>query len=1495
LKENTRSESNHIMTTEEKNTTTLDIGRGETLILPARKTLIGGLKVAHHFSKAEIHPYDDVPWALRNVVIMDYAKGKPSFKRDNVEAPAHWSENSVKITTAKYLFGNEPGQPQYEDSLRHAFDRIANTYTVWGWKNGYFASLEDAKAYNWELKALLVKQMWAPNSPVWFNLGHWEQWRWGRPDLRSAYQGKGNHAFKAHEVEGNLTIEELDNPLQRPQASACFLTEVDDSMESILEHQVVEGRIFSSGSGVGINISRLRSSYEPISGKGRSSGPLSFNKGWDRMAGAIKSGGKCLAPWQQIYTAEGPQTVESLAKKGHFVCLSFDPMENRIMAKPGQAWMAEMKEVVEIITDKGNFALSADHPVRTADHQIVEAGKLKPGTRLHAGTIDESVGYLRVHLQNGRKGKEHLHRLIARDILGADLKGKHVHHANGEKQENSLENLVVLDKSEHARMHNMEAVEKGEHVFQMVKFPKKGSANPMHRSSTFWTKKEATRYRRLQAKLLKESGRASAMQGASSDQRMLNMLWKTANAGGDISCFDAYYTSRKKLLGKVDSKTRLKKDIAKRFGSYEGMLGELNTKNHTVVSVRKIGFMETYDVEVTCPSPDDKTAASGHNFMLWSNSNSGKKGSGIFVLNTRRAARMVLMDSDHPNTPEFLALKNSQEDMAKIILREHNSKVALKKYAAEKTPSSPAEELAKKMIAAMPVVNEKTYDGSMDGEVYGETVSDQNANHSISLLGDFWNAYWSNGDYSTRWVTDKSRIVDTFPAKDLLRRMSESVWHNAEPGCHNNDWINLWNPVKSKGRIDTSNPCSEYLHMNGTSCNLSAFNIYRFLGENGQIDHESLRVATRLAMIAADLNIEECGFPDPAIAKGTYIYRTTGIGYGNIGGLLMALGIPYDSDEGRFLSGLLVSHLTAYCWQASAEMGRELGAYREHETTAHDLAEVLRLHHVSHNFLTKLPALKEAEKTMAEELGKAKGSLPRWDSLDGKAALRALLASFESPGHGWDEGWVKRAQNLVDHNPWDEINPEAPMRNSFVSLMQPGGTVSGPMGIYDEGTTSIEPDYTLVKYKTLSGGGSMTMFNSLALKGLKNLGYDEWQVREAALEVAGINGLIVACNGQIQEAANHLADPPRGSVMGPIREAFENHPLPTDVSILDIVVGLSEGRTVEMATEVVNGRGNVEGIPWLSEHHKAVFDCAATLGGGKRSIAPAGHIKMLGAIQPFLSGSSSKTCNLPHSATVEEIIESFELSHKMGVKCIALYRADSKGISVYSSDSPEASRWVAENMFRTMCQEIEDGINAIEAEASKPKRRKLPGKRSGQIVKFDIGSNLDGFIMVGTYPDGRCGEVFGRLGQGGSFAHGMFESFCKAFSVMLQWGVPINKAIGSFKNIAFDPSGFVKVAEGTTDADIRSCKSVVDLMMRILEWLFPESNGYRLRDYRDNESLTTENGNATFFHQEEATAPTKADLSSAEMCPECHSLSMIQDGKCKRCTNCGWTGGGCGG
>lgn len=1145
----------------------LDLGCGQTLLLEPRENLLGGIAIERVFTTDGRHPYETVDWARRDVSILDWRTGKPSFQREAVEAPEHWGDSAVKITASKYLFGNEPGSPQFEDSFRHPFDRIANTYTLWGWRHGYFATLDDARAYNHEMKFMLVRQMWAPNSPVWFNIGHWEQWRWGRPDLRAIMKGRGNKAYKATIPQGgshdDIRVESSDNAYVHPQASACFLLEVEDSMEKILEHQIAEGGVFSSGSGVGMNLSTIRSSVEPITGRGVASGPVSFDKGYDRMAGAIKSGGK-----------------------------------------------------------------------------------------------------------------------------------------------------------------------------------------------------------------------------------------------------------------------------------------------------------------------------------------------------TRRAARMVLLFADHPDIFKFIHAKNEQEEIGKIVLREHNVSVALRRIAAARASSgTPAERMAASIVLGMPLSNERSYDAGMDDLLYGETLAHQNANHSVSLKGDFWQAYRSNGDYSTRWVSDPARVADTFKAERILDEIAKCVWLNAEPGVHNNDFINLWNPVKADGDILTSNPCSEYLHLSFTSCNLSSFNAYRFYEpETGRFRADTLQHAARLAMIAADLNVEEGGFPIPQIARGTYLYRTTGIGYANIGGLLMSMGLPYDSDAGRMIASQLVSLLTSACWRASAEMGNELGAYPRFEQTAKDLREVLALHAATQELSETIARgcddpLKAADGVFKKHSKK----LPHAQGLTGRDALRGYARSFDS-------GRVEThpiVEQLLAANAesWRAVLAAGRFRNSFVTVMAPTGTISAPMGVYEEGTTSAEPDYTLVKYKNLSGGGMMKMFNSLALKGLQTQGYSRAQIREAALEVAGVDGLRAAC-GSMALAVAHLQQS-LDFEKGPVRHRLDlwlAQPAPPETPSLEqrLTALRAKGQDGSATAEeraLLGGANHLERIPWLKPEHLAAFDCSATTGDSTRSIKPSGHMRMLGAIQPFLSGATSKTLNLPHDATEADIKRALVDCHELGVKCVAIYRADSKGISVYNVDTPEGRKWNPDAVWEGLVESVREQVQKVVKESSKPRRIKLPGRRVSQTLKFTVGGNLmEGFLTIGVYPDGTCGEVFGKVNQSGSFANGMFESFCKAFSIALQYGVPLSSLIESFRYTAFEPSGFTKVGDTEGHAEsIKTCKSVVDAMMQTLEWLFPPETGGRIIALENpNHPHNPPPNPVAVEAAHSAPSPRSRKDRSAESCPKCGSLAYVHDGKCRSCRDCGFKDGGCG-
>ena len=681
-------------------------------------------------------------------------------------------------------------------------------------------------------------------------------------------------------------------------------------------------------------------------------------------------------------------------------------------------------------------------------------------------------------------------------------------------------------------------------------------------------------------------------------------------------------------------------------------------------------------------------------------------------------------------------------------------------------------------------------------------------------------------------------------------------------------------------------------------------------------------------MVCADLNVERGGFPIEEIAEGTYKYRTTGIGFANVGGSLMALGVPYDSDEGRWIASQLCSALTAACWTASAEMGAELGSYVEYPASKKDLLAVLRLHNAAQKLASALPSQKDSktlDDLIENIIANAGGILPEAQGLTASYALHAYLKSFKAPTM-MNRERIAPAAKLAEaaSDMWAKVIKATAHRNAFVSVMAPTGTISAPLGCYDEGTTSIEPDYTLVKWKQLAGGGSLKMFNRLALEGLRSLGYPEDFVNEAALEVAGLDGLISAFQGNMDYVVNQLIVDPCNDQAGPVRLAWRRLLSGTESrsEIQEKVAYISNPANMAVLTAdelaVVNGAAHIESIPWLNKKDLPVFDCAATNGNGIRAISPAGHVLMLGALQPFISGACSKTVNMPVSASVQDIYDSLIMSHELGVKCIAIFRAGSKANAVYVVDTPETRMFKANHVWEQLVNAGSDAIDEIIAEASKPRQRKLPGRRLGQTVKFSVGGQLTGYLTVGVYADGTCGEVFGRLGQVGSFASGMFEAYCKLLSTALQFGVPLKEVVKGFRNYSFEPSGFCRVGDDTeadTCTEIRSCASVVDLIAKILAWLFPESNGYRLRDVFSIPSVSLPGqapdttvsvlppriitapahpATPTLPEIPAGKVPEGTMLNGASLCPQCHSLAYVQDGKCKSCRSCGYKDGGCG-
>jgi ribonucleoside-diphosphate reductase alpha chain len=599
---------------------------------------------------------------------------------------------------------------------------------------------------------------------------------------------------------------------------------------------------------------------------------------------------------------------------------------------------------------------------------------------------------------------------------------------------------------------------------------------------------------------------------------------------------------------------------------------------------------------------------------------------------TRRAAKMVVLDVDHPDIEEFIETKVSEEEKIRVLR-----------------------------------------DAGFDMDLGGKdiiSVQYQNANNSVRVSDEFMRAYENGQDFGLR-ARATGEVMETISAKSLFRKMSEAAWACADPGIQYDDTINDWHTNPETGRINASNPCSEYMSLDNSSCNLASLNLMKFLKEDGSFDAKSFTKAVEMIITAMDISICFADFPTEAIGETTRAYRQLGIGYANLGALLMASGMPYDSDAGRSLAGSITSLMTGVSYRRSAELAGIVGAYEGYARNATAHTRVMKKHQAA--------------------------------SLSAKSMSEIDRSVWAEANKAWDEG-VK----IGETNGW---------RNAQASVLAPTGTIGLMM---DCDTTGIEPDLALVKFKKLVGGGSMQIVNQTVPLALKRLGYTD--------------------------------------------------------------------ETIEAVVEYISSHGNVIDAPGLKKEHYDVFDCAM----GVSPIAAMGHVRMMAACQPFLSGAISKTVNLPESATVEEVEEVYYQGWKLGLKALAVYRDNCK-----------------------VGQPLSDGKAAKQdesASASAPApavRKRLPKSRPSRTTSFSV-AGAEGYLTAGTYEDGALGEIFLKLGKQGSTLAGVMDAFSIAVSIGLQYGVPLETYVEKFTNLRFEPAGM------TDDKDVRMAQSMMDYIFRRL-------------------------------------------------------------------------------
>ena len=702
---------------------------------------------------------------------------------------------------------------------------------------------------------------------------------------------------------------------------------------------------------------------------------------------------------------------------------------------------------------------------------------------------------------------------------------------------------------------------------------------------------------------------------------------------------------------------------------------------------------------------------------------------------TRRAAKMVILNADHPDVMDFVRSKAEEEKKAWALI-EAGYNVGF----------------------------------NVPGGAY-DSVQFQNANHSVRVTDDYMRAVIDDKEWKTKAVVD-GRTVETYKARDLWREIADAAWICGDPGLQFDSTIQEWNVVPNTGRINATNPCSEFVFLDDTACNLLSLNLMKFQTEQGTFDVERLQRAVDVTFTGQEILVSNASYPTPLIAKNSEALRPLGLGYANIGALLMSMGLAYDSDEGRRFAGGITAIMTGRAFAQSARMAQVKGPFSEYAKNREPMLNVMEKHRAAAYQLSSSP-----------------------EAADVVNAARST----------WDEA-VKlgRAHGY---------------RNAQATVLAPTGTIGLMM---DCDTTGIEPDLALVKYKKLVGGGLLKIVNTTVPAALRKLGYDEIKVKEIV--------------------------------------------------------------------EYIDENDTIEGAPHLQDEHLKVFDCAFKPVKGTRSIAPMGHVRMMAGVQPFISGSMSKTVNLPTEATVEDIQQTYMESWKLGLKCIAIYRDGCKRSQPLSTSLDKENKAVT-------AAAVETDYKAV--------RHKLPDERKAVTHKFDIAGH-EGYLTVGLYEDGSPGELFVTMAKEGSTISGLMDAFATQTSYALQFGVPLKFMVDKFSHMRFEPSGFTK------NREIPIAKSIVDYIFRWMASHFlpvedQDEAGIIRRDEPaasptdpkpgepEFKVIATPAGRAQGTPQNKTTNGISTQKiafvnTDAPACADCGSIT-VRSGSCYKCLNCGATTG----
>jgi ribonucleoside-diphosphate reductase alpha chain len=1265
-----------------------------------------GLMFRRHFSTEGAHPFDEIEWETRDAVIPNFKEGGNAFEQRNVEFPLSWSQNATNIVAQKYFRG-PLGAPERESSVRQLVSRVVDTIRGWGEKNNYFATQTDARVFADELTHLLVNQKAAFNSPVWFNVGVPNT-----PQQCSACQPYGSLVSTP---DGLIPIGKLveENRIGAKVHDASGVTRIvatkANGVKEVLRIHTISGHqldvtgdhlVWRAGGGDGgrfVPAAELRAG-DKLQWQRRDS----FGAGEIDLVEVAEA---ALAGWLQsdgfVRESAGESTIE-------VVTVNDDE----------HAWLSEALD----------RAFPTVHRHERAQASPV-AGLECRRVRLFGDALEPFVD--RWGLRARGADMEVPERLLTAPLPVVAAYLRSIFQTDGYVSVDGGSGLVAFDMLSERLIRGVQQLLSRFGIFSRVSF------------------KEDPRFTR--------KGCWHLTIGNIGDQVLFE---------AEVGFVDARKTD--KLAMAIDRQGRATRD----------------TKRLEIDSIEPLGPMEVYDIQTESGEYLSESLRVHNCFILAVEDHmssilnwyveegtifKGGSGSGINLSKirsskealagggtasgpvsfmrgadasagtiksggkTRRAAKMVILNVDHPDVRDFIWCKAVEERKARVLR-----------------------------------------DGGFDMDLDGKdsySIQYQNANNSVRVTDEFMRAFEQDQDWKLKAVlTDDT--VDTIRARDLMREIADAAWQCADPGMQYDTTINEWHTCPATGRINGSNPCSEYMHLDNSACNLASLNLMKFVDDKGNFDVADFKHAVEVVFTAQEILVGESSYPTEKISENAKAYRQLGLGYANLGALLMARGLAYDSDAGRAWAGAITALMTGHGYRTSARAAEAMGPFEGYGPNADAMLRVMRKHR---------------------------------DAVDGVDAELVPEGLLSAAKKSWDE-----AVSLGERHGY---------RNAQATVLAPTGTIGLMM---DCDTTGIEPELALVKTKKLVGGGTMQFVNRTVPRALERLGYDAAQTE-------------------------------------------------------DIVAYIAEHNSVTES-------------PHLRPEHRSVFDTAM----GDASIHYMGHVRMMAAAQPFISGAISKTVNMPEHVTVEEVEQLFVESWKLGLKAVAIYRDNCKVAQPMSADKRKAA----------VMPEGEGEPQTLPWSAKK----RLPRSRPAITTSFRVG-DAEGYITAGSYPDDGLGEIFLKASKQGSTLSGIMDAFSIAVSVGLQYGVPLEDYASKFINMKFEPSGM------TDDADIRFASSIVDFVFRrlALDHLPPEKRealGIRSIEERKIEAAektapagTTAAGTTTAAEEapidvsegavvrpiELISAPTAKEL-DAPLCYQCGS-KMQPAGSCYVCGTCGSTSG----